>query len=135
MHQTVDTGNDFSKGSVWRNILSQAVPMTIAQMIQVLYNVVDRMYIGHLPNTSSVALTGIGLTFPVVTLIIAFTNLFRTGGASLCSIARGKQDKQKAEALVGKTFVMLVLTGIILTGAAYLFKKPVLYLFGASDAT
>ena len=80
--------NDFSKGAVWRNILRLALPMTVAQLIQVLYSVVDRIYIGHLPGTSSLALTGVGLTFPILTMITAFTNLFGMGGAPLCSIAR-----------------------------------------------
>ena len=81
--------NDFSQGSVYRHVLSLALPMTVAQLVQILYNVVDRIYIGHLPGASSLALTGLGLTFPVITLILAFTNLFGMGGAPLCSIARG----------------------------------------------
>ena len=72
--------NDFSKGKVWRNIMSQAVPLMLAQMVLLLYNVVDRVYIGHLPGADSMALTGIGLAFPLTTLIAAFTYLFGTGG-------------------------------------------------------
>lgn len=127
--------NDFSKGSVWRNILSQAGPMTLAQLIQVLYSVVDRMYIGHLPDASGLALTGIGLTFPIVSLVIAFTNLFGMGGAPLCSIARGRGQEAEAENIMGNTFVLLVITGLFLMLTGYLFHRPVLYLFGASDAT
>ena len=84
-----ETKNDFSKGSVARCIMSLAVPMTAAQLINVLYSVVDRMYIGHLPEASTLALTGIGLTFPIISIISAFTQLFGMGGAPLCSIARG----------------------------------------------
>ena len=80
---------DFSEGKVWKSIVSQAVPLTLAQLVQLLYNIVDRIYIGHLPGVGSAALTGIGLTFPIVTLIAAFTALFSTGGAPLLSIARG----------------------------------------------
>ena len=84
--------NDFSQGSVAKNILSLAAPMTLAQLINVLYNLVDRIYIGHLPNASSLALTGLGVTFPIITIISAFSNLFGMGGAPLCSIARGKGE-------------------------------------------
>jgi putative MATE family efflux protein len=127
--------NDFSKGSVYRHILALAVPMTIAQLVQMLYNIVDRIYIGHLPGGSSLALTGLGLTFPVVTLIMAFTNLFGMGGTPLFSIARGRQDETRAERILGNTFSMLCFCCLMLTGACYLFMKPILYLFGASDAS
>ena len=127
--------NDFSTGSVWRHIVALAVPMTIAQLVQVLYNIVDRIYIGHLPGASSLALTGLGLTFPVITIIMAFTNLFGMGGAPLCSIARGKKDDERAERIMGNTFFMLCITSILLMGVCYLFLKPILYLFGASTDT
>ena len=81
--------NDFSKGKMWKNILSQAIPLTVAQAVHVLYNVVDRIYLGHLPGASSLALTGVGLIFPIVALVSAFCSLFASGGAPLCSIARG----------------------------------------------
>ena len=127
--------NDFSQGAMWRNILSQAIPLTIAHAIQVLYNVVDRIYLGHLPGASSLALTGVGLIFPIVALITAFCNLFATGGTPLCSIARGAKKMERAERIMNTTFSMLVITAMILMTVGYLFKKPVLYLFGASDAT
>ena len=76
--------------------------MTVAQLVQVLYNIVDRIYIGHLPDVSTLALTGLGLTFPVVTLITAFTNLFGMGGAPLCSIARGHHDDRRAQEIMGR---------------------------------
>ncbi len=127
--------NDFSKGAVWKNITNQAIPLTIAQLVHVLYNVVDRIYLGHLPGASSLALTGVGLIFPIVTLVTAFCSLFSHGGASLCAIARGAGDKERAEKIMNYAFSMLVLFGIILTGVGYIFKKPILYLFGASDNT
>ena len=68
--------NNFAQGSISANILSLAIPMTLAQLINVLYNVIDRMYIVHIPNASTLALTGIGLTFPIITMILAFANLF-----------------------------------------------------------
>lgn len=127
--------NDFSKGPMWRNILSQAIPLTIAHAIQVLYNVVDRIYLGHLPGASSLALTGVGLIFPIVALITAFCNLFATGGTPLCSIARGAKKLERAERIMNTTFSMLVITALALMAVGYLFRKPILYLFGASDDT
>ncbi len=129
------TQSDFSTGSVYRHIMALAVPMTVAQLVQMLYNIVDRIYIGHLPGGSALALTGLGLTFPVVTLIMAFTNLFGMGGAPLFSIARGRRDGERAERILGNTFSMLCVCCVILTAVCYFLMKPLLYLFGASDAS
>ena len=79
----MENKNDFSQGNIYKHIMGLAIPMTIAQMVQVLYNIVDRIYIGHLQGSSSLALTGLGLTFPIVTIVAAFTNLFGMGGAPL----------------------------------------------------
>ena len=129
------SNNDFSQGSMWRNILTMAVPLILAQAVQVLYNVVDRVYIGHLPADAALAFTGIGLTFPIVNIISAFTNLFGSGGAPLCSIARGRGDIARARRIMCNCFVMLLATGFVLMAVCYLGMKPILYLFGASDAT
>lgn len=131
----MDTKNDFSKGSVAKNIWSLAVPMTVAQLVNVLYSVVDRIYIGHLPDASTEALTGIGLALPVITMITAFSNLFGMGGAPLCSIARGAGDVKRAEKIMGNSFTLLLMTGVILMAFCYLTMRPMLYLFGASDQT
>lgn len=130
-----DAKNDFSTGSVIRHILSLAVPMTLAQLINVLYSVVDRIYIGHLPHASAQALTGIGLCLPVITIISAFANLFGMGGAPLCSIARGGHEEKRAQKVMGNSFSMLLLTGAVLMVLCLIFKEPVLYLFGASKDT
>ena len=127
--------NDFSRGPMWRIILNQAIPLTVAQAVQVLYNVVDRIYLGHLPGASSLALTGVGLIFPIVALVTACGNLFSTGGMPLCAIARGAGEQDRAEKIMNNTFSMLVLTALVLTALGYGFRKPVLYLFGASDET
>ena len=127
--------NDFSKGNVSQNILRLAVPMTLAQLINVLYSVVDRIYIGHIPHTSTEALTGIGLALPVITIIMAFSNLFGMGGGPLFSMARGRKELEKAGRIMGNSFTMLILSGIVLAVSCYLFKRPLLYLFGASDVT
>ena len=125
--------SDFSKGSIYKHILALALPMTIAQLVQVAYNIVDRIYIGHLPDSSTLALTGIGLTFPIITIIMAITNLFGMGGAPLCSIERGKQNDKGAEKIMGNTFTLLIIASFVLMLLAYLFLKPMLFLFGASE--
>ena len=127
--------SDFSKGTVSKNILQLAVPMIFAQLVNVLYSVVDRMYIGHLPEVSAAALTGIGLTFPIISIVTAFANLFGTGGAPLFSIARGEGNSKRASHVMASTFVLLIITGILLMGVGFWLKRPALYLFGASDAT
>ena len=127
--------NDFSKGSVVGSILSMAIPMTLAQLINILYNIIDRMYIGRLPENATLSLTGLGLCLPIISIVIAFANLFGMGGAPLCSIARGKGLLEEAENIMGNSFCLLLLSGTLLTAAGLLFKKPLLYAFGASDAT
>lgn len=130
-----DTRNDFSKGSIVKNILKLAVPMTIAQFINVLYNIVDRIYIGRIPENASLALTGLGICFPVISMVMAFANLFGMGGAPLCSIERGRGNESEAEKIMGNSFVLLVAAGVVLTVLVLILKKPMLYLFGASDST
>lgn len=127
--------NDFSKGNVCKHILYQAVPLTIAQLIQLLYNVVDRIYIGHLPGTNGEALTGIGLVFPIISIITAFTNLFAMGGAPLFSIARGGGEEKKASKIMNNTFSLLCISAVFLMAICYGFKRQILYLFGAGEVT
>lgn len=127
--------NDFSRGSIARHIFSLALPMTVAQLINVLYSVVDRIYIGHLPHASAQALTGIGLCLPIITIISAFANLFGMGGAPLCSIARGGHQEKRAQRVMGNSFTMLILSGAVLMIFCLIFREPILYLFGASSDT
>ena len=126
---------DFSQGKVSKNIISQAIPMTLAQLVQLLYNIVDRIYIGHLPGADNMALTGVGLTFPIITLVAAFTNLFGTGGTPLFSIARGRHEDAHAEKIMGNVCALLLGTSIVIFLFCYLFRRSVLDLFGASDAS
>ena len=130
-----DTANDFSKGSIVSNIMKLAVPMTMAQLINVLYNIIDRIYIGRIPENATLALTGLGLCLPIISMVIAFANLFGMGGAPLCSIERGRGNKEEAELIMGNSFVLMVIFGIGLTVVGLALKKPMLYLFGASDNT
>ena len=129
-HQT-----DFSRGNVYRNILEVAIPLTLAQLLNLLYNVVDRIYIGRIPEVGTLALTGVGLCFPVISLVTAFTYLYGNGGSPLCAMERGRGNKEEAEKIMGNSFILLVYTGVILMTLGFIFYKPFLYLFGASDAT
>lgn len=127
--------NDFTEGSVSKNILRLAIPMTLAQLINILYNIVDRIYIGRIPNASTLALTGIGVTFPIITIIMAFANLFGMGGAPLFSIERGKGNNNSAEEIMGNSFALLIISGVLLTILGLIFKRPLLLLLGASENT
>lgn len=126
---------DFSQGSVWRRIVYQAVPLTLAQLVQLLYNIVDRIYIGHMPGAGSSALTGVGLTFPVVTLIGAFTALFASGGTPLFSIARGAGEEKRARDIMSSVCMLLLATSLIITTLCYAFRRPMMFLFGASESS
>lgn len=132
----MNTGSkDFSTGSVKRQIVTQAVPLTVAQVVQLLYNVVDRIYIGHLPQVGDMALTGLGVTFPVIVIIAAFTSLFGSGSTALFSIARGRRDEEEAGRILGNAFALLMLASAVLFGFCYLLREPILYLFGASPVS
>lgn len=107
--------------------------MTLAQLINVLYSVVDRMYLGRLPG--HLALTGLGLTMPIVSILMGFASLCGMGGAPLCSICRGQGDDEEAEHILGNSFTLLLILGAAATLVFLLLKRPVLCLFGASEAT
>ena len=124
---------DFSKGPVWKCILAQALPLTVAQLVQLLYNVVDRIYLGHMGEGNSMALTGVGLTFPIITLIMAFTALFGIGGVPLFSMARGAGDTERAGKILGNSFALLLSSAGILMACGYVFCRPILFAFGASE--
>ena len=124
---------DFSTGPVWKCIVAQAIPLTIAQLVHLMYNVVDRIYLGHMGNGDSMALTGVGLTFPIVSLIMAFTALFGTGGVPLFSIERGAGNEERAGKILGNSFALLITSSFVLTAVGYLFAKPILFAFGAGE--
>lgn len=127
--------NNFACGSISRHIINLAGPMIVAQLINVLYNVIDRVYIGRIPEVATLAMGGLGLCLPLISIIIAFANLFGMGGAPLCSIARGQGKNQEAEEIMGNSFILLIIFGIILTITVFLFKEDLLWLFGASKHT
>ena len=123
---------DFLNGPVWKCVVAQAIPLTVAQLVHLLYNVVDRIYLGHMGDGNSLALTGVGLTFPVVSLIMAFTALFGNGGVPLFSILRGAGHEEKAGRILGNSFALLISSSVVLMAVGYLFMKPILFAFGAS---
>lgn len=116
-------------------MISMAVPSIIAQIINILYSIVDRIYIGHIKGVGMEALTGVGVTFPIITLISAFSAFVGAGGAPLAAIWLGKGDRKRAEKILGNGVTLLVFFTVILMAFFYAFQKPLLYLFGASDAT
>lgn len=120
---------------IGRLMLSMAIPSVVAQVINILYNIVDRIYIGHIEGVGMEALTGVGVTFPIITLISAFSAFVGAGGAPLASIWLGKGDRKRAEKILGNGVSLLILFTIFLMLFFYLFQTPLLYLFGASDAT
>ena len=126
---------DFSQGKVSRNILRLGLPMMLAELVHVLYNIVDRMYIGHMPEGGTIALTGLGICFPLITLIGAFANLCSTGGATLATIARGEKKDDQAERIMGTAFTMLLTIGAVLSVLLYATAPVTLRLLGGDDET
>ncbi|MDD3165468.1 MAG: MATE family efflux transporter, partial [Oscillospiraceae bacterium] len=136
VHQLAEAvKNDFSKGGVGHAIFQMAVPTTIAQLVNLLYSVVDRVFIGHLPASSSLALTGLGLCLPVISIVIAFARLCGAGGGPLCGIFRGQGNLKRAQRAQGNSFAMLVVLGLALTAVGEVFLQPILFAFGASADT
>lgn len=126
---------NLGSGSVGRLMLSLAVPAITAQVVNMLYNIVDRMYIGHIPEIGAAALTGVGITFPIIILIMAFSSLVAMGGAPQAAIAMGEGDLPKAEQILGSCFTTLLAFSVGLTAVFLLFGEPILRAFGASGNT
>ena len=126
---------DMGTGSVKRHMVSLAVPALVGQVINLLYNIVDRIYIGHIPEVGGTALTGVGLFTPILMLITAFAMLAGAGGAPRAAIAMGKGDKETAEKIVGNCFTVLMILAVILTAGFWFAAPTLLRFFGGSDAT
>ncbi|TDF98074.1 MATE family efflux transporter [Paenibacillus piri] len=125
----------FANESVPKLILSLATPAIVAQLINALYNVVDRMFIGRMPDTGTLALTGVGVAFPIIMAISAFAVLLGYGGAPLASIRMGEGSQEKAEELLGSCFFMLLMVSAVLTAILLIYKTKLLTIFGASPDT
>ena len=124
---------DFEHGTVTGNILGTAMPLLVAQILNLLYNIVDRIYIARIPQTGTAALGAVGLCFPLIVIITAFANLFSSGGAPLFSIYRGKKKEHDAVCIMNTSFSMLCICAILLMVTGLLLAKPILILFGASE--
>lgn len=127
--------NNFASGKMSQHIINIAGPMIVAQLINVLYNVIDRIYIGRIPDVATLAMGGLGLCLPIISIIIAFANLFGMGGSPLCSIARGKGDLDGAEEIMGNALSLLIIFSMIIMVVGFLWKRDFLWLFGASENT
>ena len=114
-------------------MLKLAMPAVAAQVINMLYNIVDRIYIGHIPEVGRTALTGLGITFPIIMLFSAFAAFAGMGGAPLASIRLGAGDRKGAEKILGNSAIMLLVTSVVLTAVFLIFIDPTLTLFGATD--
>lgn len=135
--KTADTikQNDLGTGSIGKLLFSLAVPAITAQLVNMLYNIVDRIYIGHIPNIGTAALTGVGITFPIIVLIMAFSSLVAMGGAPRAAIALGEGNHEKAERTLGNCLTALLIISVLLTTVFLVFGEPILWAFGASGNT
>ena len=122
----METQNNFAIGSIPKHIMSIAGPMIVAQLINVLYNVIDRIYIGRIPHVATLAMGGLGICLPIISIVMAFANLFGMGGSPLCSIARGQGKNDDAEEIMGNSFSLLVIFELFLR-LLVLFSKKIFY--------
>ena len=120
---------------VGKLLLKLSVPTVIAQLVNMLYNIVDRIYIGHMPGDGSLALTGVGVCLPIIMIVSAFAALISTGGAPRASIFMGKNDHESAEKTLGSCFTLQVLVSLVLTAVLLIWNRPLLLAFGASENT
>lgn len=135
MQQNENRERRMATEGIGKLMLGMAIPSVIAQIINILYSIVDRIYIGHIEGVGMEALTGVGVTFPIITLISAFSAFVGVGGAPLASIWLGKGDRKRAETILGNGVTMLIAFTVLLMAFFYAFQRPLLYMFGASDAT
>ena len=127
--------NNLGRDNVGTLVWKIAVPSMLAQFVSVLYSVVDRMYIGNIPEIGSVALAGVGVCGPIVTMISSFASLIGVGGSPLMSIRMGEGKETEAKQILANCFMMLCVLSVILTVAVMAVREPMLYLFGASSQT
>ena len=130
-----DNKNFLAKEPIGKLLLKLSIPTVIAQLINMLYNVVDRIYIGHIPGEGSLALTGVGVCMPIIMIVTAFAALISSGGAPRASICMGKQDNKSAEQILGNCFSLQIVVSIVLTVVLLIWNKDLLMAFGASKNT
>ena len=125
---------NLGKDNVGKLLFKLALPAIIAQIVNILYNIVDRIFIGRLPN-GEIAMAGVGIAFPIIIIVMAFSSLIGMGGAPLAAIKMGEKDNDGAEKIISNSFAMLIIIGIILTIGFFIFQDKLLWAFGASEAT
>ncbi len=130
-----DNKNFLGTAPIGKLLLKLSIPTVIAQLINMLYNIVDRIYIGHIPGEGSLALTGVGVCMPIIMIISAFAALVSSGGAPRASIYMGKQEEESAEKILGNCFSLQIIISLILTAVLLIWSKDLLLAFGASENT
>ena len=127
--------SQLGEGSVGKLMMKLAIPAIVAQLVNLLYNMVDRIFIGHIEGIGDLALTGVGVCFPLIMIISAFAALVGMGSAPRASIFMGKGDKDSAEKILGNSFILLIIISAVLTVIFGIFAEPILLTFGASENT
>lgn len=127
--------DQLAKAELLPLLIRLTVPVTVAQLVNALYSIVDRMYIGHMPGSGTLALSGVGITFPIIMMIAAFSCIPGMGGAPLASISMGRNDYPRAQSYLSNACTMLLVIGVLITGVCLLFLDPMLLAFGANEAT
>ena len=130
-----DNKNFLGTEPIGKLLLKLSIPTVIAQLINMLYNIVDRIYIGHIPGDGSLALTGVGVCMPVIMIVSAFAALISSGGAPRASICMGKQDNESAEKILGNCFLLQIIISFLLTAVLLIWSEDLLLAFGASENT
>lgn len=134
-HPLLMESDKLGKEKIGRLIFMMALPTVTAQIVNLLYNIVDRIFIGHIPGVGDAALTGVGVVHPIIVIVSAFSAFFGNGGAPLAAIALGKGERERAEKILGNCVSMLTILSAVLSILVYIFMKPLLYAIGASETT
>ena len=134
-HSGKDKEKKLAAEPIGKLFISLAIPSIISQIVNLLYSVVDRMYVGYIPETGTVALTALGVCVPIITLVSSFAQLVSSGAAPLASIQLGSGQKSRAEQILGNSFTAMLLMAVALTAVLLIFTEPILKVFGASEVT
>ena len=127
--------NQLGTAPIGKLLFQMALPSVVAQLINMLYNIVDRIYIGHIPEVGALALTGVGVCMPIIMIVSAFASFVGAGGAPRASIFMGRQDHESAEKSLGNCFTVQLIISVVLTAVLLIWNRPLLLAFGASVNT
>ena len=131
----MDKNNQLETAPIGKLVFKLAIPTVMAQLVNLLYNIVDRIYVGRIPEIGSLSLAGLGVTFPIILLVSAFAMLAGMGGASRAAVSMGEKDNDKAEKILGNCTMLLIIFSVVLAVVFMLTKNQILMKFGASEAT